>query len=336
MAPNWLGDCVMALPALRGVLDAGGIELVIVTKPKLHSFWVMVRGISAIIDLGEGVAGVWAVAKQIQKGCFTRAVSFSNSFRSGVPAWLAGVPVRRGTPGHGRRWMLTDVVDSRALVHEHQALEYFCLLGLSPEAWQAKGPWLDVNPEVGRAGSECAVPAPYVVVIPGAARGVSKQWPPGRFAAAIDWILARRPGDVVLVGSAGERGLCASIAEGRGPRVHNLAGRTSLPQMAAVLRGAALALVNDSGGMHLAAAVGTPVVAIYGITDPARTGPLGQGHIILAAPGFSRSRDVPRESALAVEALGKISVDQVLEAVEAVFVSREGTRTLTSSGAGDK
>jgi ADP-heptose:LPS heptosyltransferase len=94
-----------------------------------------------------------------------------------------------------------------------------------------------------------------------------------------------------------------------------MAGETTLAELAALLSLSRVAVANDSGGMHLAAAVGTKVVALYGATDPAITGPLGDGHIILMSPGVQRGRDIDRKSKIGKSALEAISVDSVCEAI---------------------
>ena len=96
----------------------------------------------------------------------------------------------------------------------------------------------------------------------------------------------------------------------------SLGGQTSIAELVSLLGNCRLAVTNDSGGMHLAAASGTPVVAVFGITDPATTGPLGKGHQIIRADGAAASRDVPRDSAKAREALASIRPETVLEAAE--------------------
>ena len=154
---------------------------------------------------------------------------------------------------------------------------------------------------------------PTVCVIPGAARGESKRWT--GFAAAAKIVLGQCPDCRILVaGSANESTLCARVAAEIGPGAANVAGRTSLAEFAALLGHCRLVLCNDSGGMHLAAAVGTPLVALFGITDPARTGPLGE-RIRLLQHSERRSRDVPRTSAAAQAALRAISVAEAVAAV---------------------
>ena len=152
-------------------------------------------------------------------------------------------------------------------------------------------------------------------LLPGAARGPSKQWPPDHFIA-VGRQLAARPGcRIVVFGARDEASLCRAVAEGIGPAAITLGGETTLSELAALLGLCRVVVANDSGGMHLAAAAGARVVAVYGLTDPAKTGPIGHGHRIVCAEGRPRSRDIRRNSREAKDALASIRPDRVLEAV---------------------
>jgi len=118
-----------------------------------------------------------------------------------------------------------------------------------------------------------------------------------------------------VFGTGGESELCAEVARGIGNDAVNAAGKTSIRELAAVLAACAVAVTNDSGGMHLAAAVGTKVVAVFGVTDPDKTGPIGSGHRVIAAEGVRRSRDLAPDSPAARAALDAIPADVVLSAV---------------------
>ena len=126
--------------------------------------------------------------------------------------------------------------------------------------------------------------------------------------------LARERGCVVLaLGGPDDVPAGVAVAGAAGDRGRILAGRTGLEEWAAVLARCSLAVSNDSGGMHLAAAVGTPGVAIFGRTDPDRTGPLGGRCTVVQSPG-DRNRDVGRADAEAVRRLDAVRADKVMEA----------------------
>jgi heptosyltransferase-2 len=150
-----------------------------------------------------------------------------------------------------------------------------------------------------------------VILIPGAARGPSKQWPLERFA-----LLAQRLSDtglcVVIVGSRGERASTQTMERIEG--VVNLCGETGIQDLPGLMAAADAVVTNDSGGMHVAGAVGVPLVAIFGTTNPDETGPIGSNAIILQKSSY-RSRAVARNCPRAISALMAITVDEVYAAV---------------------
>ena len=159
----------------------------------------------------------------------------------------------------------------------------------------------------------CALP--ISALIPGAARGPSKQWPPEHFAQLGELIAEHLSSKIVILGSPKEMELCAQVAGGIKAGTINLAGETSLTELTAVLSLCRTAVTNDSGGMHLASAAGTGVVAVYGLTDPDKTGPLGDACRVVCGKNVGCSRDIPRRSAEAMESLRSITPEKVFESV---------------------
>jgi heptosyltransferase-2 len=159
-----------------------------------------------------------------------------------------------------------------------------------------------------------ALPRPWISVIPGAARGISKQWPAERYAETAAALVAQTGGSIISLGTQAEQAPCQQVAAAAAPNGLNLAGATTMEELAAVLALSAAVLCNDSGGMHLAAALGTPLVALYGITNPAQTGPLGPSIRILQHSD-RRARDVPRRSPEAQKALCAIPSSEAVQAV---------------------
>jgi heptosyltransferase-2 len=154
-----------------------------------------------------------------------------------------------------------------------------------------------------------AAAEPRVALIPGAARGPAKQWPREHFIELGRRLCENRKCGIVVLGISRETALCEEVAKGIGPAALNLAGHTGLAEWIAVLKACDLVVANDSGGMHLAAVVGTPVVALYGITDPSRTGPLGKICRVLQNSDL-RTRDIPRDSPEARASLAAIHPEE--------------------------
>ena len=316
---NWLGDAVMSLPALQALRDhQSSAHLALLTKPGLAALWSMFTTIDQVISLPSAGQSIKPTISELKKQEFEVSYILPHSFRSALPPFLARIPKRIGLPGHfPRAFLLTDVRrPAFGPGREHQVYEYLDLFFPGENRRTFVPPRLAPPPAALDAmrAKLAALPRPWIAMLPGAARGTSKQWPAERYADTAAALVARTGGSVVVLGTAGERAVCQQVAAAAAPNGLNLAGATTLPELAAALALAAAVLCNDSGGMHLAAAVGTPLVALFGITDPARTGPLGE-RIRLLQHSERRSRDVPRTSAAAQAALRAISVAEAVAAV---------------------
>jgi heptosyltransferase-1 len=184
--------------------------------------------------------------------------------------------------------------------------------------------WPDAERWVERCWDEIGILSKEIVcVIHPAARWATKRWPAERFASLADRLVIEQGWRVIVVAGAREREQAASVtALMQQPHV-DLSGHTSLPQLAALLRRAALLVTNDSGPMHLAVAVGTPVVALFGPTDPAAVGPYGSGHVVLRK-GVDCSSCTRQRCVNGLACLTAISVDDVSTAVEGARRAKSG------------
>ncbi len=318
---NWLGDAVMSMPAV-GALRARHPDatLTMLAKPAVAALWALVPGVDAVTTQVQGPLGTFRTGAAIRRAGYTTAWVFPKSFRAALLARLGGVPQRIGLAGHRRDAMLTRVVRLPEGDTRHQMWEYLDLVeagqGAVAQPPFIKPPEADLQAvrrqqEAWGGGND---PTPWVGVFPGAARGPSKRWPAERFAE-----VARRlsvaPGCRVLVfGSDSDREACAAVTAAAGRGAVDLSGQTTLPRLTAWLSVCRVVVANDSGGMHLAAALGVPVVAVFGLTDPAKTGPVGEGHRIVAAAGVARARDVAADGPAARTALLSIEAARVYDA----------------------
>lgn len=325
---NWIGDTVMSMPAIEAWRRLHReAHLGVLVKKNLAPLWELHAAPDEILTFEDSCAGTFAAARSLRaSGRFDRAVVFPNSFRSALIPFAARVPERAGTPGHFRAAMLTHAIAPEASPERaHQAFEYFHLLGVEPPPRIAP-PRLTVSEgarETALARLE-DLPRPLVAMIPGAARGPSKRWPEGHFIE-LGRALAKEHGcGIVLFGGRDDEELCGRIRDGLGDGARSLAGKTGLKEWAAMTACCRLVVCNDSGGMHLAAAVGTPLVAVYGLTDPAKTGPLGPNSQILRDEQARASRDIARDSEAARQALAAIRPERVLEAARTVLRAAAG------------
>lgn len=271
---NWLGDTVFQAPALRLLKwrhpDA---EIFIQAKPSVSDV-VRAYGIGQVLPWTEGSM---ARGRQIRELKADMAILLPKSLGTGLEAFLGRVPERLGWGGQGRNLLLTQVLP-RWSDQDHYALRFRRLmidaLELSGEV-PATGAELE-HPAVWAEEAERVLPAsfgPFLLIAPGASGGIAKQWPPAQWKALLELFTAQGLRSV-LVGTSREADLGAFLS-GSNPGVLDLVGQTDLRALGGLAARASLVLANDSGLVHLAGALGAPVLAIYGPTDPATSHPLG-------------------------------------------------------------
>ena len=276
-APNWLGDSVITVPAVRAI-KAGrpDAHITIAAPAKIAPVWRLVPDIDEVLPLER--PGFFHAVKALRaQPAFDVAVLLPNSLRAALEVWLAGIQRRVGFPGHKRRWLLNQVVDEepRSGPIEHQVYRYLRLartLGAS-----------DATPELRRflpRARTNGAPA-KVGLCPGAEYGPAKRWLPERFAEVAKLVADARPVQWILFGTAADAERGAAIESVLGPHCLNRIGKTTLEELIAGLGECALLLTNDTGTMHLATLIGVPVVAVFGSTEPRLTGPLGTGHTVI-------------------------------------------------------
>lgn len=292
--PNWLGDLVMATPAIRALGDAWPDAAIAVAVPAAFAPLVPLldsRAEPLPLEGRSGLAAVRRHADAMRAGGFDVGVLLTNSFGSALAMRQAGVPERWGYRRDGRGVLLTRAVRVKDAPRAttHHADYYAALI----EALGLPRPPLELQALLPRAARDEALAllgeggwngqAPLLACAPGAAYGTAKQWPPRHVAdVAADWI--GQGGVVALVGAGADRPASAAVIAGvpapaRGAIV-DLTARTSLLGLAGVLGLARRVLANDSGAMHLAAALGTPTVAVFGPTREWATAPLGPHRIL--------------------------------------------------------
>jgi heptosyltransferase-2 len=334
-APNWLGDAVMALPAMAAMRAAlPDATLTVVAIPAVAPLFNE-RTMAATDDVLT-VADIRREAGVLVERQFDGLILLPNSFRSAWSARRARIPERWGFAANLRSWMLTRAV-KRPRSRVHQATYYLELVrGLGFAAEDAV-PRLDVTPatqsKADRLLDQHGVREDTRIVgfAPGAAYGHAKRWPPRRVAEVMTRVTREKDAICVLVGAAGDRDAGREIESAlpADVRALNLIGRTDLGTLAGVMARSAAFVSNDSGGMHLAAAVGVPVTAIFGSTDERVTSPRGEPgvHDVLFEPVFCRPcmlRDCPIDH----RCMKRITVDRVFDAVARhLSVGRPTART---------
>ena len=289
-ATNWLGDTLMTLPAsykLSRLLPEPCGVFVMCPEP-LVPLWQSAGWVTRTVPLTAKRAGPRAAAavRGMKPGA---AVVFPNSFGAALDVFGKGVPVRVGRRGRGRGPLLTHTLPKwdrpRGAQSAHQVNLYLELAAaFGPVEWDTTCPALQVDAAEQACERLGMRPerGPWLAVAPGAAYGPAKQWPAERFALLSRWWVETTGGAVAVVGTEKERRAAESVGKGC-EGIVNLVGQTPLHDLMSVFATAAAVVANDSGAMHLAAAIGTPGVAIFGSTDPVATGPLGAPWIVLSS-----------------------------------------------------
>lgn len=312
---NWIGDAIMTLPAIQAWRrEHAGARLTVLVRPALAPLWALHDAPTSVLRYTEKPWRALCDAARVVRGAAVdRAVILPNSFRSALVPFLARVPRRIGRAGQWRRGLLTDPLPALTGEPVHQSLEYYDLMELARPLAGPELPRLNVPSSAKDAVRERLrdIRHPVLGVMPGAARGPAKRWPIRHFASVSERWRRETGGDVLVLGAAVDAAAGAEILRVAGGGL-NLAGQTGFPEWAACLEACAAVVCNDSGGMHLAAALGRPVVAVFGSTDPRVTGPLGPAVRVVTDEG-PRSRAIDRADPEAEKRLAAILPEQVYE-----------------------
>jgi heptosyltransferase-2 len=324
VAPNWIGDAVMSLPVLRALARADPAAAITVLAKRGPAAIYRAEGTA---DAVRTASGLVADSMAAARARFSEAWLLPNSFRSALVPWLAGIPERIGYAADGRTALLTRSLPPPPRT-DHQLRDYDPLLtsrGVEPDP---DPPRLAIPPEAAARADAALVRAGLpkdgfvVLFAPGAAFAWTKRWPPDRFGRLADALAARGLAAAVVIGPGEERiaeeVLRASTSAGTLPVLGLDLDPVGVAALAARAR---VVVANDSGPMHLAAAVGTPVVALFGPTDPGRTGPTGAPSEVLDRYVFC-SPCFLKECPYGHECMREISVEMVAGAVERLLDQR--------------
>jgi heptosyltransferase-2 len=353
---NWLGDAVMTTPALQRLRERfPQAQITLLTHEKLGDLWRHHPNIDDLITFNSGESA-WSVADRLR--AYDLALILPNSPRSALEMRLARIPQRIGYVRRWRSWLLTHPIPARpghvtmrklsaseikrlisrrgrtgqmgqtGLTRGHQIHDYLHLVAALGADPSPVPPRLLVQPaEIEAAAAKFGLtsdPArPFLGLNPGAAYGPAKRWPLERFIAAARDIQSRTNCTWLILGSKSDLPLADALHSALGTphsAIKSLAGKTTLRELMAVLKFCRVLLTNDTGPMHLAAALGTPVVVPFGSTSPALTAP--------GLPGDTRHRLLTSEAACSpcyrrncpidFRCMTGIGVERVVEAVLAL------------------
>ena len=263
-SPNWLGDAVMAIPTVRAFkLGRPDACVAVLCPQKLAGLWQRVGDVDEVIAIEPGES-IFATAGKL-RGQFEAAVLLPNSLRAALEVWLAGIRRRVGYAGHSRSAFLDQIITPRkksSTAPLHHADRYWYIAS--------------------RCGAE-AMPAAVslwkpaakervIGICPGAEYGSAKRWPAYKFRMLVQQVNEQVDCNWVILGTAADSAIAREISNGL-PNVTDLTGKTTLSELMDLLSRLSGLLTNDTGTMHLADFIGTPLVAIFGSTEPILTGP---------------------------------------------------------------
>lgn len=311
----------MTLPALfqlRSLIPPDQ-PFTIVCPKKLETLWQCVPWVDNVLSFtGKRIAG--QLNHELAELTPAACVILPNSFGSAWDLWHTGMPIRIGRSGRGRGAMLTHRLPKwqRRAGHDrhHEARKYLEIAACCGATdWSTDFPSLTVADDSAANSPVPTAAVPTLVLAPGAAYGPAKQWPSQAFNHVARWWTAEH-GRVVVVGAPGEEHAAHATVDGC-PDAINVVGRTDLRQLMGLLKQADCIVANDSGAMHLGAALSCRGVALFGSTDPVATGPLGGQWVVLqeptpCAPCLSRTckrADAP------YECLTRITPETVIESI---------------------
>ncbi|HEX3378163.1 MAG TPA: lipopolysaccharide heptosyltransferase II, partial [Candidatus Acidoferrales bacterium] len=329
-APNWVGDAVMAIPALESIRKThGSDEICVLARPAVADLFAGQPFVDRVLpyDFRGSHRGWWGREKliaELRRDKFGIAVLLQNAFEAAWLAWRSGIPERIGYARDARGPLLTKAirVPADGEIPKHESHYYLELL--------RRAGWIDTQPEIApiylhisdesRAFAESTLRNAGAgenkwrcAIAPGASYGAAKCWPPDRFAQLADRLISECGADVIFFGTPGEKEISARIRTQMKSRAISLVGETSMRELAAMFASCSVFIGNDSGAMHVAAAAGLPVIGIFGSTDPEGTAPVTQQFTLIREP-VSCSPCFLRRCPVDHRCMTRIGVDSVFAA----------------------
>jgi heptosyltransferase-2 len=291
---NWIGDAVMTLPAVAAVRNTfQTARIAILVKPWVADVFRLCPDVDEILvyerpGVHDGPAGLFRLAGELRKREFDAAILLQNAIEAAIIAFLARIPVRAGYNSDGRGLLLThSVARTKAIRRVHQTdyyLEMVMALGCRPagrEALLRLGKDEERLADALLARHDLQDSRLLVGMAPGASYGPAKKWFPDRFARVADRLFEAFGAQVMLFGSADDAQSIARVQQSAKKTLLSLAGTTALMEAMALIAHCRLFISNDSGLMHVAAALGVPTIALFGSTNPVTTSPPGRHNSII-------------------------------------------------------
>lgn len=291
---NWIGDAVMTTPALRAIRESfPGARVTVLANSLVAPLFTVHGAVDDVIiydrkGVHAGLGGKIRLARELSARRFDLVILLQNAFDAALIAWLARIPRRMGYRTDGRGVLLSHGVAVDEQTRRLHHVEYYlAMLGRFGITTGDRSLSLVTAPDEDAAMA--ALLASHGIgrgdvllgINPGASYGAAKRWYPDRFAAVADELSRRWGARVVVTGGPGETAIAADIAKAMSSPCLVMAGKTSVRESMALIKRCNFFITNDSGPMHVAAAFGVPLVAVFGSTDHATTSPWSDRTVIV-------------------------------------------------------
>uniref|UniRef100_UPI00405606C7 lipopolysaccharide heptosyltransferase II n=1 Tax=Candidatus Electronema sp. TaxID=2698783 RepID=UPI00405606C7 len=294
---NWIGDAVMTTPAARSIRrNFPNAQITLLALPWVADVFAACPHVDRILLYDKqgrhyGLQGKLRLAAELRVEKFDLAILLQNAFEAALIAWLARIPARAGYSTDGRGLLLTHSVRKHPEIGKKHQVHYYqeMLAGLglgleedTPELFLAPAAAQEADALIAQAlrGEK----APVIGLNPGAAYGPAKRWPIAKYAALAKALAAATGGLIVVFGTKADQQAATEIAAAAGGRTLDLTGKTSLALALACIARCDVFVTNDSGLMHVAAALNTPLAAVFGSTDHIATGPFSERAAVIRHP----------------------------------------------------
>jgi heptosyltransferase-2 len=348
-APNWIGDAVIATPALRELRRIFKDSRITLCTSSAAAGLYDDEGIAdQVLELstgGKSARGFLRDCRRLRKGKFELAILLQNAFGAALLARAAGAKRIAGYPTDGRRFLLHHSVAFEPQYRSLHQVRYYLNIAAQIEAeltGESSIRITDTHPQL-RAGERVKEAARALLaeagvspsrrlltVNPGATNSRAKRWLPDRFAQAADRLADLHGYETVIVGSAGDLGVAVEVRQLMRSRATVLAGRTSIGELKGLLSLSALMISNDTGGAHVAAALGIPTIVIFGPTEHVSTRPLSNvaevvRHEVDCSPCMLRDCPIDHRCMTRVETIDVCKAAEQLLAKSGTDFSRSST-----------
>ena len=335
---NWIGDAVMSTPALQRLRTSfPGSRISLLATPLTCELFAASPLVDEVIPYRrreEGRQAFFRALARLRRSRFDVALLFQNAFEAALLTWLAGIPHRVGFAAQGRGPLLTHPLQ-RVTKGRHQINDYLDIVAAGEhlflgEEFQPAEPAPFPSLTAGEKEKTAATALlagqgvapgdrPLIALNVGATNSRAKCWPAERFAALAVRLADEKDAGILLIGGPGEVVAADEVAGlAKSPAVINLAGKTTLPELLGVLSQCSLLVSNDTGPAHIAAALGRPVLTIFGPTNEFETAPTGPRADLIRADGIECARCMHRDCPIDHRCMTRLAVEEVLAKARAL------------------